>query len=191
MSGQEEYAPRNQETDPTYNTEPGIAYAPGSLWQREMLKFEQFPWTRIAQGMTPGNPYVKREFPKMLYRAHHYQGQVRCMAAPPDVGMFTSQQELLRAEESARRFNESCCRVVQDEREMTRAMQEGWREHPDEAVAFVKARDEAVSTAAAHRAYEDRNLSEKAKREIAEAEQEIDGHVAEVQRKPVRRRKAS
>lgn len=180
-----EFAPVNQETHADYNAEPGIVLTPGSEYQKILLKFEQFPWTRIAQGMQPGNPYVKREFPKMLYKAHHYQGQVRCMAAPPNVGLFLSQTELLRAEEEARRFTESCQRIVQDEREFTRAMEEGWRESPQEAVEFVQARDRAISDAAAHRAYEDRNMSEAAQREIAEAEATIDGHVAEV---PVKRR---
>jgi len=181
---------RNQETDPRYNTEPGLAVVYGSAYQREMRKFEQFPYSQWAGG-DPGNPYVYRPFPKMLYKAERYNGAVVCMAAPPDSHDFTDNRAYERAQEAARRFTEKCQRVVNDEREYARAREEGWQESPQEAVEHVHRRDAAVSEAAAHRAYEDRNMSPAAKEEIAAVEAKTDDHVAEVpqKRRPGRPRK--
>jgi len=183
--------PFNESTDPTWNAEPGIARVPGSNFLKEMAKFEQFhsPWTAGTAG--PGNPYVKREYPKMLYRAQHYQGKALCMAAPPDPIEFKDPREFERADESAKRFTEKCQRIVGDEAERSRAMEDGWRENPVEAVECLLARDRAVSTETAHRNHDDRNMGELAKREIAAAVQEAGGeHIPELKRKPGRRRTA-
>jgi hypothetical protein len=184
----DEAKPFNQEAHPSWNAEPGIARVPGSNFLKETAKFEQFhsAWTAGTNG--PGNPYVKREYPKMLYRAQHFNGKVACMAAPPDPYNFKDHREAERAEEAARRFTEQCQRIVGNETERSRAMEDGWREGPAEAVEYLLARDRAVSTADAHRAYEDRNMSEGAKREIAEASAEVGGeHLPEIPRKRVGR----
>lgn len=181
---EQEPAPFNQETDRRYNVEPGIAVIPGSNLQKEMAKFEQFhsKWT---DGSGPGNPYRYRPFPKMLFRAERRGGPIECMAPPPDRYEYRDDRAFQHAEEAARRFTEKCQRIVKDEREYTRAMEEGWRESPQEAIAFCNERENAISREVAHRNYDDRNLSEQAKAEITAAELEAGEPLPEI---PAKRR---
>lgn len=169
--------PVNQETRPDWNREPGIIITPGSNYANEMQKFEQFP---SKYGQNPGNPYVYRPFPKMLYKAFRRNGSLVCNATPPDPSLFNSPGEYARAEAEASRFTRECQMIVNSPEELSRAMESGWRESPADAVAHVKSVDRETSTAAAHREYEDRNLSEAAKREIATARAAHDGHLAVV-----------
>ncbi len=76
--------------------------------------------------------------------------------------------------------------------EEEQAKRDGWRNSPQEAIDFLNGLDDDIAKAAAHRAYEDRNMSEKARREIVEAEAAADGaHVPEiVEKKRGRPRKA-
>ena len=161
-----EARPRNQESDPRYNTEPGIAVIPGSNYQREMGKFEQLPNDKWAFGR-PGNPYTYRPYPKMLYRAELVGGKAACMMPEPDPYGAVDPRAIERAAEAARRFTEKCQRIVQDDVEHSQAAENGWRESPQEAIDYLNARETARADAAAHRNYEDRNMSEMAKREIA------------------------
>jgi hypothetical protein len=131
---------------------------------------------------------VEREFPKMLYRAEHYHGKALCMAAPPDPIEFPTGREFEHADEAARKFSEKCQREVNDEREMSRAMEDGWRESPKEAVKYLRGRERDRSTAEAHRNYEDRNMSDLAKREIAEEREARGGeHIVSMPEKRRRR----
>lgn len=159
-----EYRPFSQETHPEYNQEPGLVLIPGSFTVREHSKWEQFP-SKYTVGTSPGNPYTYRPFPKMLYRADRYNGQIVCMGAPPDPSEFKDPREAERAEEHARRFTEKCQLIVRDEAELSRAMESGWRETPQEAVEHVLARDRVVAQETAERQYQDRNMSERARRE--------------------------
>lgn len=181
----------SQVDDSLDDIDPQILSNPGSKYNRELAKFEQFPGTRITGGtLKPGNPYVFRPYPMMLFKAFDGpNGKLQCMAAPPDRQEYIDPQELFRHEESARRFTEKCQRIVKDEREMSAAMEDGWRQSPEEAMEVGLARQRAIANAAAHRNYEDRNMSEAAKAEIAEAEQNADGHLGEIKERPRRRRR--
>lgn len=165
--------PRNQETDPRYNAEPGIAVIPGSNLQKEYAKFEQNPWDKWAFGR-PGNPYTYRPYPKMLYRAELVNGRAMCMMPQADPYNHPDPRAYERAEEHGRRFTERCQRVVKDDTEHSRAAEDGWRETPQEAVEYLEARETARANAAAERNYADRNMSDLAKREIL-AEQNATG----------------
>lgn len=183
-----EFSPVNQETNPAYNVEPGIARVPGSNYIKEVAKFEQFPCSNTV-GASPGNVYKYRPFPRMLYRAEHWNGKAACMAAPPDSMDFRDAREYERAEEGAKRFTERCQRVVNDESEQGRAMEDGWREGPAEAVEHLLNRDAERSTATAVRNFEDRNMGEPAKREIAQVMAKAGGeHQPEIVAKPIPRR---
>lgn len=183
-----EFQPTNQETNPADNVEPGIARVPGSNYIKEVAKFEQFHCANTV-GAAPGNPYRFRPFPRMLYRAEHWNGKVACMAAPPDSMEFRDAREHERAEEGARRFTERCQRIVNDESEQSRAMEDGWRESPQEAVEHLLQRDKDRSDATAVRNFEDRNMGEPAKREIAAAVSKVGGeHIPEIIAKPIPRR---
>lgn len=159
--------PRDQEKDPRWNMEPGLLMEPGTVAQ--LAPFEQFP-SKYTAGSQPGNPYRYRPFPKMVYRAMRYPGtgQIRCMAAPPDPWAFDDPRKAEHAIEAAARFTEQCQLIVRDEQEYSRAMESGYRDSAAEAVAHVEAREDRIARETAERNYQDRNMSEGAKREIAE-----------------------
>ncbi len=142
----------------------------------ELLKWEQFPspMTYAMGNKPPGNPYVYREFPKLLYKAHRVAGVIKCMdpANTPE----------------AESFSRSCTMKVNDEREQSRALESGWRPSIESAIEFLKAKEEAVSTAAAERAYRDSKMSEKAQKEAAEADAATEHHLAEIPEKKKRGR---
>lgn len=161
-----------QNRRPEYNHEPGIIPIPGSPFMREVAKFEQSDtkWTSREHGCPPGNPYTYRPYPKMLYRAYREGGSPACLSAPPDPSEFGGKSDALRAaEEKAKRFNERCTLIVQDDTQHRRAAEDGWMEDPKSAVEWLIAKDKKLVLDAAHTEYEDRGMSDVAKRERAEA----------------------
>ena len=182
-----DYRSYNPETAAEDNREPGIVIVPGSNYAKEMAKFEQFP---SKYGETPGNPYVYRPFPKMVYKAELWQGKVVCMATV-EPNAYVNVNEQMRAEEAARLFTEKCQRTVKDEQEYQRALEMGYRDSPPEAVTWLEAKQRSIADAAAERNYADRNMGEKAKAEAAaevkRAFNEEGSHAAEVPEKPIKR----
>lgn len=127
-------------------------------------------------------PYVFAMFPKMLYKAQ------RRPDGTPSVGEGLDSL-CGGAPGAAEAFNRSTQKEVSSEAEMSLELERGWRETPQEALAFFASREESRSTEAAHRHHDDRNMGELAKKEAAAADAETSEHVAEVPRKRVRRRK--
>jgi hypothetical protein len=168
----EEITGVNQETHLEFNREPGLAVIPGSNMHREMAKWEQFP-SKWTEGVGPGRPYAKREFPKMVYKAKRYNGAPACMAAPPDPLMIPNPGEFMRAEAMAQRFNEECQKIVADEKEYTKAREMGYCDSPEDAVAWLISKDQKFTKEEAHRAYDDRNLSNAAQAEIKAAKEAV------------------
>lgn len=168
----------------------GVVIVPGSNYQRELGRFEQFH-SKYTGDEGPGNPYRYRPFPKMVYIAKKYKGKVLCMAAPPHPLEFANPKEYERAEESAAIFTKECQRIVNDETEYQKAMEAGYRESPSEAVEHAEAREEKKADATAERNWEDRNMSDKAKAEARKAEDAAGAeHLPEIARTPVRRASA-
>ena len=174
----------DQEQNLNWNREPGIVVVPGSNYAKEMARWEQFP----SKYGAPGNPYVFREYPRMVYRAELWQGKPVCMAAVADPSEFPNVNEFNRMEEQARKFSERCQRIVQDERELQAAMESGWRTSPDEAVEYLQNKLRETANAAAVRNYEDRNMSEAAKAEAKAAVDEAGLHIGEIPEKKRRGR---
>lgn len=169
---------RDQETDRRYNREPGIAVVPDSEFSKEMERHEQFP---SRWGPNPGNPYTYRPFPKMLYRAEEVSGKIVCLAAPVNPAYFTDAQELERAETRADQLNKRCTMEVQSEDEMQKAMENGWRHSPEEACQYLEERLHQRAVDETHRAYEDKGMSEKARREVIARRDELQGaHVLDM-----------
>jgi hypothetical protein len=83
--------------------------------------------------------------------------------------------------------------IVRSEQEETASLERGWRRTAQEAKERFEGKEKHISDAAAHRAFEDRNMSEKARAEVAAVEAETVEHVAEVpiKRRPGRPRKAA
>lgn len=163
----------NQERDRRYNMEPSLLEVPGTPYAMEMAKFER--------------PYQFRPYPKMLYKAERRGGKIMCMESAPDRYSFSDDRAFILAEESARVFTDKCQTVVYNETEHSQHMEMGWRESAAEAVAFINAKEDEHSLQVAHRNHDDRNLSEKAKAEIARAEAEAGEPLAEIERTPGRK----
>jgi hypothetical protein len=136
-----------------------------------MALAEFSPQSAYGQEMAKWNkPYTHQPFPKMLYRAK------------------TDGSRITLSDSPSGEIAQGCTLVVNNEAEMRRAKDEGWREGPKEALEHQLALQKAVSDAAAERNFRDRNMGEKAKAESAAAEAEADGHLGEIPEQPVRRR---
>jgi hypothetical protein len=120
-------------------------------------------------------PYTHKEFPKMLYKAVDSGGAPVC-------DPFTRPTE--------------CSKIVNDPRDLQKALEAGWRESPDESIEFAKGRNKQTAVAAAERAYSDSKMSAKAQEEAAayDKAQGMDQHVPvipEANRKTGKRRAAA
>jgi len=161
----------NQETDPAFNREPGIAVIPGSPYAKYMAQFESHPFG----GFPAGNPYTYKPFPKMVYKAFRYNGAPACMAAPPDPFDYPNPAQCERVQAAVEQFNRKCQLIVNDEKEYQKARENGWCEGPAEALEWLKERDRTISLLDTHREYEDRNMSEAAKAEVKAQMDEVGG----------------
>ena len=150
---------------------------------KELAKWEQHQTSIISGTWTPGNPYRYREFPKMVYKAHRLtDGKVACMQAEPEPLAYPNAEQHDRACRSVDVFNRKCMLTVNDESELQKAHEGGWRDSPQEALEFHDRRDEQNLQAAAERAFSDSKMSAKAQREAAAAEAKHEGldHLEEV-----------
>src|SRR5262245_21769760 len=73
---------------------------------------------------------------------------------------------------TAEAWTKGCQRTVQSESEYDRARDEGWRDSHARAMEFHEGLERAIADAAAYRAYEDRNMGEKAKAEAEKHDEE-------------------
>lgn len=118
--------------------------------------------TDYAKEMNRWNqPYVYREFPKMLFRG-----------TTSTAGRVTVEQ-----------------RIVATDGEQEQAGRDGWRSNPQVAQDEETRRQEAIGTAAAERASTDRQLSPRAQAEAAAADQAAGAkHLGEIKERPRRPR---
>lgn len=77
--------------------------------------------------------------------------------------------------------------IAEDEDQGANLRSRGFGNGLAEAMALYEQRTREVATIAAHRNYEDRNMSERAKAEIAQVEAETLAHVPEIPAAPKRR----
>lgn len=126
-------------------------------------------------------PYVFEPFPKMLYKASKRPDGVYSVGESED-SVFGGRDR------AAEEFTKRCQRIVKNEREEQAALEQGWRATQGEAMELLKVKEEYISTAAAHRLYEDRNLGEKAQREAAEADAATPEHLPAIPEKKRRGR---
>jgi len=126
----------------------------------------------------------------MMYRAERRNGQIKCMEPEPQAYEFQHERNYIQAIEGARAFTQKCILTVGNQEEWARAMEQGYRDSPDDAVRACLERENSVSKEIAHLNYDDRNLSELAK--VEKSAQEVEnGNVplAEVKETPIRRTK--
>lgn len=114
------------------------------------------------------------KYPQMVYRANR----------KPTGGPF------IVIDPMNEQWSMANCKTVGNEQEEKRAIDEGWRPSPDEAIAYANRFEDEIALAAAHRAHEDKRLSEKAQAEAKAADEATADHLPEIpeKRKPGRPR---
>lgn len=135
---------------------------------KELMKHERKPdWTPEK------NPY-----PKMLYRAQHRPDGKRSVGEIDGRLCVPSGHPV--QPDTAEQWTARCQLTVKDEAEHQRAMENGWRETPGEALEYLKARDDKVADATAERHFTDARMSEQAQREAAEADHQTLRHIPDL-----------
>ena len=116
------------------------------------------------------------QYPKMLYKAQTLPNGKTSVGESNDYAFGG-------ALGAAAHFNKTCQRIVKSEAEHSLASSEGWKDTPAEALEYVKRLEDFIAEAAAHRAFEERNMSPAALKEASEAEAETHRHLAEIPEK--------
>src|SRR5436305_3461205 len=94
----------------------GLVINPHSALGKELRKWEQHRTELVPRGTNPGNPYVYRPYPTMLYRAQRQMnGQFACMPPAPHPYAFERVEQHQQATLAWEAFCRSCVRVVGDE----------------------------------------------------------------------------
>jgi hypothetical protein len=129
---------------------------------KELVKWET---TNRIPGWRPEN----NPFPQMMYKASHRPDGKRSVHEVYDHLFATTDSEGRRIipEGAAEAFNRRCQLTVQDEQGRQRALEQGWRPTPGEAMEFAEGRDNAISTATAERHFHDARMSPQAQAEAA------------------------
>lgn len=167
-----------------YSNNP-LGMSQGELEER--AKWEMFPSViTSAAGKQPGRPYAYRQYPRMLYRAQRVTpglagaGKIAVALVPPRNVGFQAEKDWDLACQAVEGFNGSCRKVVEDDSEFSRAMEDGWRPSAQDALDHAEAREREVSNVTHLRQAGDRTMSEKAQSEAATYEADNFGHQPEI-----------
>jgi hypothetical protein len=156
----------------------GIVINPASELGKELRKWEQHPG---PYGRNPGNPYVFRPYPRMLYKAQPQpNGQYACLMAAPHPYGYERAEQFNQAILAMESFNRSCTRIVKDEAEEAVAIGQGWATDPAKAIAVHEAAQQAIGNAAAEAAYQAQRMTEQARAELRAADASTSQHVTDV-----------
>ena len=156
---------------PMYLYYDGARISTESALGKELMKWERKPdWTPER------NP-----FPRMLYRAEHRKDGRRSVGEVDD-SIFGG------APGSAEQWSRRCQLTVNNEAEMIKAFESGWRKHPQEALEYLEAQDNAKSNLTAERHAADLRMSEPARREADAVDQTTLNQIPSIPEQPIRRR---
>ncbi len=131
----------------------GLVINPDSEYAKELAKWNT-PKRDGGFGPDGYEPY-----PRMIYRAIARQGKA-------EVGDVRDEQ-----------FSAACQLIVRSPAEFDRAIADGWRATPTEALAHADALQVAMATAAAEAAFAAQRMTPKAQAERAKLEAATDKHV--------------
>lgn len=141
-----------------YLMHDGALVSRESALGKELQKWERKPdWTP-----------EKHPFPKMLYRAQNRPDGKRSVGEVNDSMVTPSGVQPYPG--AAEQWTRRCQLTVNDESEMQKAFEQGWRKTPQEALDALEAREAAVTQQTAERHYTDARMSEKAQREASEVD---------------------
>lgn len=158
-----------------------IVINPHSALGKELRKWEQHRTELVPRGSNPGNPYVFRPYPRMLYRAQALpNGKTACMMPQPSPYEYQSASEYERACLLKESFDRLCQRIVPDEGAERIAVGQGWSLTAPDALARAEQEARAIGQAAAEAAYAASRMSDKAKAELSAADQTTHEHVTDV-----------
>jgi hypothetical protein len=167
----------------------GIVISPSSELGRELRKWEQHHtiYSIDENGESrPGNSYVFRPYPRMLYKAFERNGQMKCLDSLPEPTILWTAEQYNQACLLTETFNAKCTRTVGSEDEQHKAEAEGWRLTPQDALAYAESLQQDIAQAAAEAAYSAQRMSDAAQAELKQAEAETHRHVVDV--KPPRKK---
>lgn len=155
---------------PQYLYYDGARISSESALGKELMKWERKPdWTP-----------EKNRFPQMLYRAQHRPDGRRSVGEVLDsvCGGYAG---------AADQWTRRCQLTVNNEAERSRAYEQGWRDHPSEALTALEAKDNAESNLTAERHASDARMGELAQREAAEADHTTLRQLPSIPETPIRR----
>jgi len=159
----------------------GIVINPHSPLGKELRKWEQHQSELTPRGTQPGNPYVYRPYPKMLYKARiQRNGQAACLMPAPDPYAFDRADLYERDVLAVDSFNKSCQRIVADESQERIAKGQGWCDDPQSALAQFEREQQEIGNAAAEAAFYAKRMSDTAQREFQQAAGATHEHVVDV-----------
>jgi hypothetical protein len=114
-------------------------------------------------------------FPKMVYKAHQMEnGKPAVFDMAAIYG--TDLNQVTRAEA----FNKRCELTVNSQTELDRAVGEGWRSSPKEALEYYESLQQDIAKAAAEAAYAVQRMTDKAQREYKAADEASEHPVTDV-----------
>jgi len=166
---------------------PYLMYDGARISRESPLGKELEKWERKPDWTPEKNPY-----PKMLYRAEHRPDGKRSVHEVNDA-LFPVQGEkgtLIQAG-AAEQWSRRCQLTVYSEAEMIRAMENGWRAHPKEALEVLEAKDNAIAAVTAERHHKDARMSEPAQREADAIDHTTLKHLPEIPEQPRQRKPMS
>lgn len=142
------------------------------------------PWVSGMYSHLRFDPYVYQEYPKAMYAPDFLTAKREVHNARYLSGV-TDQERQEAIKEAERLLAMHSC-LVQDGAEERLRLGQGWDLTPEAAAAQQQRAEDALAVQAAHLAYEDRHLGDKASAEREAADAASEGHLVEVKRKPGR-----
>lgn len=159
----------------------GVVVNPHSPLGKELARWEQHHTHLIGRGQTPGNAYVYRPYPRMLFKAVKKQnGRVVCMEGEPPVHLFKEHAEYQRAYSEWQVLDQQCSKVVNSEEEERLAKGQGWCTSQQEAITRFEQEEQALSRAAAEANFAAAKMSTKAQAEKKALDNSTHEHVLDV-----------
>ena len=140
------------------------------------------PWVSGMYSHLRFDPYTYQEYPKAMYAPDFLMAKREAHHARFLTGV-TDQERQEAIKEAERILAQQTCLAADAADERMRAGQ-GWALTPEAAAAQQKQAEHELAVQAAHLAYEDRHLGDKARREREAADEAAEGHLVEV---PVKR----
>lgn len=160
---------------------PAVVINPHSDLGKELRKWEQHQTELVPRGTRPGNPYVYRPFPKMVYKAVKTPtGKVVCMPALPQTTGFRDHNEYLMAYAEVESLQRQCFKTVDSDDALRVSQGQGWCDSPADAIAQFEKEERAAGDAAAEAAFLAKRMTEQARAEFDKAQGDTMHHVSDV-----------